>query len=134
MSEPLIVRVIQRYYPGWEPPKDTGRDWLKCCCPFHGDTVASAGVSYSLNGFRCLACGVKGNAVTLIKQQEEVSFAEAERIAAGLSDGCGEPLPQKSSRKPSRRVFGDKGSDVSQRAGGSRPVPSRVRGRPTPWT
>ncbi|QHB38117.1 DNA primase [Mycobacterium phage Noelle] len=134
MNEPLIVQAIHRYHPDWEPPKDNGKDWIKCLCPFHAEEIPSAAVSFTRQAFNCLACGVKGDVLALIKKQEEVSYAEAERIAEELSPGSNRAIPTKSERQSSRRVFGDKGTDVRQRSGRSRPVHARVRGRSTPWS
>ncbi|QXN73925.1 DNA primase [Mycobacterium phage Eaglepride] len=132
-TEPLIVQVIHRFHPDWDPPEDNGKDWIKCLCPFHAEEKPSAAVSFERQAFNCLACGVKGDAVTLIKKQEEVSYAEAQRIAEGLSSGSGRTVSAQPTRKSSRRVFGDKGTDVPKRQARGRPVHARVRGRPAPW-
>ncbi|AGS82743.1 DNA primase [Mycobacterium phage AnnaL29] len=129
VTESPIAKVIQRYYPDWEPPPDHN-EWNKCLCPFHGDGTPSAAVSYDLQGFNCLACGVRGDAISIIRHEEEVSFAEAQRIAEGLSVGSGEPIQRKPQRKPSRRVFGESRSARPER----RTVRSGIRGRPTPWS
>lgn len=107
MGDPLIVLVVRRYHPEWEPPTDNGKPWQACLCPFHGDTTKSAAVSYDLDAFRCQACDAKGNAITLIKNQEGLTFADAKRLAEGLALGSGEQIPAQSPRKPSRRVFGE---------------------------
>ncbi|ADB93755.1 DNA primase [Mycobacterium phage RedRock] len=128
-AESPITKVILRYYPDWEPPPDHN-EWNKCLCPFHGDGTPSAAVSYDLQGFNCLACGVRGDAISIIRHEEEVSFAEADRIAAELSMGSHVPVSRKPARKPSRRVFGE-----SRTARTPSPrVRSGVRGRPTPWS
>lgn len=134
-DDPLIVQAIHRYRPEWEPPKDTGREWVKTLCPFHRESVPSAAVSYEHNAFRCLACDAKGDAIAIIRQNEEMTFAEAKRIATQLASGSDGALPPEPARKPGRRVFEDAGfgvpvSDTRR----ERSVPSRVRGRSTPWT
>ncbi|AJD82476.1 DNA primase [Mycobacterium phage Sheen] len=134
MDEPLIVRVIHRYHPGWDAPKDNGKDWIRCLCPFHDEDTPSAAVSYGRGAFRCLACDTKGDVVTLIKRQEEVSYAEAQRIAEGLSAGGNNPVPRKPARQSRRRVFGDKGFDVGDGSSAGGQVPVGIRSRPTPWT
>ncbi|AXH46836.1 DNA primase [Mycobacterium phage Acolyte] len=124
-----IAAAIQRYYPDWEAPPDHN-EWNKCLCPFHGDGTPSAAVSYDLQGFNCLACGVRGDVISIIRHEEEVSFAEANRIATQLSVGSDIPVPRKPQRKSSRRVFGE--SRPARPAGPT--VRSGVRGRPTPWS
>ncbi len=123
----MIIEAIQRYYPDWDPPPDH-KQWNKCLCPFHGESTPSAAVSYELDGFNCFACDVRGDAVSIIRHEEEVSFAEAVRIAESLSVGGDYPIQRKPPRKPSRRVFGEPG-DSSRNT-----VRSGIRSRATPWT
>ena len=123
----MIIEAIQRYYPEWDPPPDI-KQWNTCLCPFHGESTASAAVSYDLDGFNCFACDVRGDAVSIIKHEEEVSYAEAFRIAESLSVGGNIKVQRKPARKSSRRVFGEPGdsSGNTVRAG--------IRGRTTPWS
>jgi len=123
----MIVEAIQRYYPDWEPPADH-REWNKCLCPFHGETTPSASVSFDLDGFNCFACDVRGDAISIIRHEEEVSFAEAVSIAERLSVGGHVPIQRKPPRKSSRRVFGEPGDTARDT------VRAGIRGRSTPWT
>jgi DNA primase len=138
VTESPIVAAIQRYHPDWEPPKGNGMlwsVWSRCRCPFHGDEVASAAVNYYDNVFNCLACGVRGNPVQIIKTQEGVSHREAKRIAAELSEGSDAAVPPSAPRKRGRRVFEDTGTRLRKLAPGEQPqVPTRVRRRPPSWT
>ncbi|WP_373686633.1 CHC2 zinc finger domain-containing protein [Nocardia terpenica] len=130
----LITQVIHRYCPDWVPP-DAGRnEWVSCRCPFHGDDSPSASVSYASSAFKCFACPVKGDAIAIIRQQEEVSFAEAVRIAEDLSPDGGRTVRQKPARKPGRRVFGDTGPDGSERPRDRQRLRPGIRGRSTPWS
>jgi DNA primase len=123
----MIKEAIQRYYPDWDPPPDH-REWNKCLCPFHGESTPSAAISYDLEAFNCFACDVAGDAISIIRHEEEVSFAEAKRIAESISVGGHNPVQRKRARKPSRRVFGEPG-DTSRDT-----VRAGVRSRTTPWT
>lgn len=127
MNDSPISAVILRYYPDWEPPADT-REWCRCLCPFHGESNPSAAVSYDNQAFKCLACGVQGDVISIIRHEEEVTFAEAVRIAESLSLGGDVHVQGKPPRKPSRRVFGQPGDNRSS------PVRAGVRGRTTPWS
>ena len=127
MDEPLIVRVVHRYNPGWEPPADNGRTWVRCLCAFHAEDTPSAAVSYELDAYSCLACGVKGNAVTLIKQQEGVSHRTAVELAAGVSAGSNQPVPRQPRRVRRRAVFGEPGPDSPEHRGGRLEAPPWVR-------
>ena len=122
-----IVEAIQRYYPDWDPPANC-REWNTTKCPFHGESVASAAVSYDLDAFNCFACDVRGDAVSIIRHEEEVSFAEAFRIAEEISVGCNIPIQRKPPRKPRRRVFGEPGDP------GRDTVRVGIRSRTAPWT
>ncbi|QGJ89801.1 DNA primase [Mycobacterium phage Superchunk] len=128
-SDSPIALVIQRYYPDWDPPPDHN-EWNKCLCPFHGEETPSAAVSYDNQGFNCFACNVRGDVISIIRHEEEVSFAEAVRIAEGISVGSNVPVQRKPPRKPSRRVFGESRSTGST---GSTVRPG-IRGRSTPWS
>ncbi|UJD20895.1 DNA primase [Mycobacterium phage Zimmer] len=128
MSDSPIARAILRYYPEWEPPEDN-YEWNKTLCPFHGEETPSAAVSYTLQGFNCMACNVRGDVISIIRHEEkEVTFAEAQRIAEGLSAGSGVPVPTRPRKQPSRRVFGESGNPRRP------PVRAGVRGRSTPWS
>jgi DNA primase len=124
----VIVETIKRYYPEWEPPFNNGNTWLKTLCPFHGESVASAAVSFDLDAFNCFGCDVKGDAVSIIRHEEGVGFAEAFRIAESLSVGSDIPLQRKPPRKRSRRVFGEPGDT------GRDTVRPGIRSRTAPWT
>ena len=134
MSDPPIVAVIKHYFPEWEPPKKGIYPWTKCLCPFHGDENPSAAVSYDREAFNCLACGVKGDAISIIRHEEEVTFAEAKRIAEEVLAGSDISLPPELPRQSSRRLYGESGAGESadQRRDGE--VQAGVRGRTTPWT
>jgi DNA primase len=123
----MIIEAIQRYHPDWDPPSDY-KQWNKCLCPFHGESTPSAAVSYDLDGFNCFACDVRGDAVSIIRHEEGVSYSEAFRIAESLSLGIDNPISRKPARKPSRRVFGQPGNT------GWDTVRAGIRGRSTPWT
>ncbi|AOZ62892.1 DNA primase [Rhodococcus phage Partridge] len=133
-EDTLIVQVIQRYFEDWEPPMDTGREWISVACPFHGETRPSAAVSYEHNAYRCFACSTKGDAIALIRHMEEVSFAEAVRITEELSPGGNNKVRTGSTRLAGRRVHSKPGVPRTVGGGLNREVPSRLRGRPAPWT
>lgn len=63
--------------------------WYKLRCAFHGERIASATVNTEEGAFTCFSCGVKGDAVSLIRQQEDCSFQEALKIYAEIT---GQPV------------------------------------------
>lgn len=66
--------------------------YAKMLCPFHPDTKPSAHVSQY--GFQCFACGVTGDAVKLIREQEGVDYKTALAVLqerTGGADRAGAP-------------------------------------------
>ena len=59
-------------------------------CPFHSDTHQSGSANLDKNIYICFACGVQGNSVQIVSNQEGVSINEAKRIAEGIA-GTGYP-------------------------------------------
>jgi hypothetical protein len=130
----LIAAVILRYHPEWVPPADNGRRWIQTLCPFHGDTVPSAAISYEYDAFRCLACEAGGTAIGMIKNEEGGTYAEAVRIAEEIIAGSNGAIPRRTPRQPRRRVSWDEGFDSEVDTSGSGEVPAGLRGRANPWT
>lgn len=74
----LWLEPVLQYYG-----HDTSRGPGKIQCQFHDDEHPSA--SWDARGFKCHACGVWGDAVRLVKEQEGVDWREAYEIAAGIA-------------------------------------------------
>jgi hypothetical protein len=134
MTEPLIVAVIKRYQPGWEPPPENGYEWVSCLCPFHDDSNKSASVSYSRNAFHCFACPVKGDAVAMIREQEGVNYAAAFKLAETISGGSYQPVSRKPARQSRRFLPEEQGLGIPQHQNPGGQVQVGVRGRTSPWT
>lgn len=75
-----LYEVLVHY--GYTKPKGIGKQWVQCC--FHDDRHASAGVDWSTNYFTCFACEVKGTAIDIVMQQEEVDLDGAVSFIAAL--------------------------------------------------
>lgn len=133
VEDPLIVRVIQNYYPDWDPPRDRGREWQKALCPFHGESNPSATISFEHNAFKCFACDTKGDAISIIMREEEMTYREAVEHAETIAPGSYQQVSRKPAGKPRRRAFGGSGATEQVRKGEDGPVPPRIRGRSTPW-
>ena len=78
---PSIKAVLEHY--GAKIIRDHGQVNLKC--PFHGDSHQSGTANMDKNVFVCFACGVQGNSLQIIAQQERVDIREAARIAEGFA-------------------------------------------------
>ena len=72
-----IVEVINDYIS----LKKKGVNY-QACCPFHNEKTPSFVVSPSKGVFKCFGCGKGGNAVSFVKEHENVSYAEALKIVA----------------------------------------------------
>lgn len=127
-----ITQAVQRYHPEWKPPADNGRTWIKTQCPFHPDENASAAVSFTYDAYKCLGCGISGNAVNLIKTMEGVTYREAVGLAEAVSPRSNNEVSPEPARKPSSKLPRDPWSVRGERQ--SSQVPARVRGRADPWT
>jgi DNA primase len=91
-----MAAILEHY--GADVPTGYGDRWrpMKCC--FHEDDHASASYNEELDSFACLACQAKGNAVTLLMQQERLSAREADARATELAGHPGLSLHRASPR------------------------------------
>lgn len=103
----MITAVVRHYYPAWNPPVDDGRKWVPCLCPAHEETRPSAAVSFQLDSIACLACGFKGNAVSIVARKEGMRYQAAIKRAAEIADRDHKEVSRQLSRKPGRRLFGE---------------------------
>ena len=74
---PSIKAVLEHY--GASIRRDHGQANLKC--PFHGDSHQSGTANLDKNLFVCFACGVQGNSLQIIAQQEGCDIREAAKFA-----------------------------------------------------
>ncbi|HLD69554.1 MAG TPA: DNA primase [Candidatus Omnitrophota bacterium] len=72
-----IVEVISAYVP----LKRAGRNF-KANCPFHNEKTPSFVVNPDKRIFHCFGCGVGGNVMTFVMNQEHMEFPEAVRFLA----------------------------------------------------
>ena len=76
-----IVKVVSAYLPLIKQGKN-----YKAVCPFHDDTNPSLTVSPEKQFFKCFVCGTGGNAITFVQKYEHISFGEALKKVADISD------------------------------------------------
>jgi DNA primase len=77
---PSIRNVLVHY--GADLRRDYGQVNLRC--PFHNDTHQSGTANLDSNIFICFACGVQGNSLQIISQQEGISVRDAKKFAEGI--------------------------------------------------
>lgn len=66
-----IVDVIRKYIT----LEKRGKNYFGIC-PFHEDTLPSLSVSQEKQTYRCFSCGASGNAITFVKDYEQVKLNE----------------------------------------------------------
>lgn len=67
-----IVKIIGKHVE----LKKSGNEF-KGCCPFHGEKTPSFFVNPEKGFYNCFGCGVKGNALTFLKEYENMTAGEA---------------------------------------------------------
>ena len=72
-----ITAVITNYLP----LKPAGRNF-KAACPFHHEKTPSFVVNPDKQIYHCFGCGVGGNVISFVMQQERLGFPEAVRLLA----------------------------------------------------
>ncbi len=88
----------------WDPRKSNqGKGDLWAPCPFHQEKTASFHVDDRKGFYYCFGCHAKGDAISFVRETENVSFMEAVEILAGEA---GLPMPArdpKAAEKADRR-------------------------------
>lgn len=79
------MAAILRHYGAEDVPEGHGDRWMPLRCCFHPDRHASAQFCEDLDGFKCQACDVGGNSVTLLMRQEGLSAREADALATQIA-------------------------------------------------
>lgn len=104
-DDELLITPILEYYGGDVP--DVDELWKGMRCPFHEDRTASARVNAT--GFACLACSIRGNALTLIKEVEKCDWRSTVSKYEEITGRKLDTVQQSTRWKP--------GGDVSVREG-----------------
>ena len=108
---PSIKAVLEHY--GASLRRDHGQANLKC--PFHGDSHQSGTANLDKNLFVCFACGVQGNSLQIIAQQEGCDIRGAAEFAERTLGHSIKEVPGKYSsgrRLPSKQGNSSRGCTV----------------------
>ncbi len=112
-SRVSLTQVVGRKVM-WDPRKSNqGKGDMWAPCPFHQEKTASFHVDDRKGYYYCFGCHAKGDAITFVRETENVDFIEAVRI---LAQEAGLPMPE---RDPEAREKADRRaglSDVMQAA------------------
>src|SRR3546814_12508336 len=60
----------------------SGSRWVGLC-PFHAEKTPSFSVNQELGVYRCWGCQVSGDAITFIREKEQLDFVAAVELLAG---------------------------------------------------
>ncbi|QIE45176.1 DNA primase [Pseudohalocynthiibacter aestuariivivens] len=87
----------------WDNRKSNpGKGDMWAPCPFHHEKTASFHVDDQKGFYYCFGCHAKGDAISFVRETENVEFIDAVRILAGEA---GMPMPE---RDPQARAKADK--------------------------
>jgi DNA primase len=79
--------------------KKAGGSRLKGLCPFHNEKTPSFNVDVDKGFFKCFGCGKAGDAITFVRETEQLSFTEA---VEALGQRYGVPIQYEEGAGPSR--------------------------------
>ncbi|MEM6576929.1 MAG: DNA primase [Pseudomonadota bacterium] len=92
----------------WDPRKSNqGKGDMWAPCPFHQEKTASFHVDDRKGYYYCFGCHAKGDAISFVRETENVDFIEAVRI---LAQEAGLPMPE---RDPEARQKADRRAGLS---------------------
>lgn len=92
----------------WDTRKSNqGKGDLWAPCPFHQEKTASFHVDDRKGFYYCFGCHAKGDAISFIRETENVDFMEAVRI---LASEAGMPMPE---RDPQAQAKADKATQLA---------------------
>ena len=93
----------------WDPRKSNqGKGDMWAPCPFHQEKTASFHVDDRKGYYYCFGCHAKGDAISFVRETENVSFIEAIEILAGEA---GMPMPE---RDPQMREKADRRAQLAE--------------------
>ncbi len=93
LSRVDIVEVINAAVP----LRKAGTNYV-ACCPFHNEKTPSFSVNKNKQFYHCFGCGVSGDAIQFLIENNALSFVEAVELLAGQ---LGMQMPQSGQSEPS---------------------------------
>jgi DNA primase len=98
----------------WDSRKsNAGKGDLWAPCPFHQEKTASFHVDDRKGFYYCFGCHAKGDAISFVKETENVSFLEAVEI---LAREAGMPMPERDPRAQEQADTRTRLADVMEQA------------------
>ncbi|WP_282150900.1 DNA primase [Ruegeria atlantica] len=98
----------------WDPRKSNqGKGDMWAPCPFHHEKTASFHVDDQKGFYYCFGCHAKGDAISFVKETENVSFIEAVEI---LAREAGLPMPARDPKAQEKQDHRSQLADVMEQA------------------
>jgi DNA primase len=98
----------------WDPKKSNqGKGDLWSPCPFHQEKTASFHVDDRKGFYYCFGCHAKGDAISFVRETENVGFMEAVQIWA---NEAGMPMPERDPRAQEKADERTQLTDVMEQA------------------
>src|SRR5580692_4649192 len=79
--------------------KKAGGSKLKGLCPFHNEKTPSFNVDVDKGYYKCFGCGKAGDAISFVRETEQLSFTEA---MEALGQRFGVPIEYEAGSGPTR--------------------------------
>ena len=103
-----LTQVVGRKVMWDNKKSNPGKGDMWAPCPFHHEKTASFHVDDKQGFYYCFGCHAKGDAITFVRETENVSFMEAIEI---LAREVGMPIPE---RDPQAQKQADKRSELAE--------------------
>lgn len=87
-----IVQVVGRKVMWDNRKSNQGKGDMWAPCPFHHEKTASFHVDDRKGYYYCFGCHAKGDAISFVRETENVEFMEAVKI---LAQEAGMPIPER---------------------------------------
>ncbi len=103
-----LAQVVGRKVMWDNRKSNPGKGDMWAPCPFHQEKTASFHVDDRKGYYYCFGCHAKGDAISFVRETENVEFVEAIRI---LADEAGLPMPE---RDPQARAKADRRTQLAE--------------------
>ncbi|MCW9042229.1 MAG: DNA primase [Pseudopelagicola sp.] len=106
-SRTSLTHVVGRKVMWDQRKSNQGKGDMWAPCPFHHEKTASFHVDDQKGYYYCFGCHAKGDAISFVRETENVDFMEAVRI---LADEAGMPMP---ARDPQAQQKADRRTELA---------------------
>ncbi|MBU0780282.1 DNA primase [Loktanella salsilacus] len=108
-----LTQVVGRKVMWDNKKSNQGKGDMWAPCPFHQEKSASFHVDDRKGFYYCFGCHAKGDAISFVRETENVDFMEAVKI---LADEAGLPMPERDPRAQEKADTRSELADVMEQA------------------